>query len=126
MNLSDAQYAGEQLTLLKTLFMIDIQKDWGDETGNWQAGNWSKQDLDNLRSTLMCFEDCLGGVHKIGACTGGVTVYREDLGKHGGEALAHRVSFSIKQPFSAWTVVHEFAHAWDANYGWRLSRLLET
>ena len=125
MNSTEADYAGERVTGLKSMFQVEIQKDWGDETGNWQAGSWSKDELERLYGTLTCFSECLGGVQKIGECTGGVKVYREDLGSHGGEALAHRVSLAIKQTFSAWTVVHEFAHAWDANYGWKLSRLLE-
>ena len=126
MNSTEADYAGERVTGLKSMFQVEIQKDWGDETGNWQAGSWSKDELERLYGTLTCFSECLGGVQKIGECTGGVKVYREDLGSHGGEALAHRVSLAIKQTFSAWTVVHEFAHAWDANYGWKLSRLLES
>ena len=126
MNLSDAQYAGDKLALLESTFRVEIQKDWGDETGTWQSGVWSRQELDTLHSTLMCFAECIGGPQKLCDCTGGVKVYREDLGTHGGEALAHRVSLSIKQTFTAWTVVHEFAHSWDGNYGWKLSQLLES
>jgi len=125
MNASDAPYASEKLSMLKSVFQVEIQKDWGDETGTWQAGNWSRVDLDFLFNTLICFADCIGGADKLCKFTGGVTVHREDLGSHGGEALVHRVSLSVKQPFSAWTVVHEFAHAWDANNAWKLSRLLE-
>lgn len=125
MNLSDAHYAADKLTLLKSMFLVEIQKDWGDETGTWLAGTWSREELDRLHSTLMCFAECIGGVEKLQDCTGRVSVFREDLGRHGGEANVHRVSFSIKQTFSAWTVVHEFAHAWDANKGWKLSRALE-
>jgi hypothetical protein len=39
--------------------------------------------------------------------------------------LSHRVSLSAKNTFTAWTVVHELAHAWDGNHGWRLSVALE-
>ena len=126
MNAAEAQYANEKVNVLKAMFQVEIKKDWGDETGSWQAGNWSREELDKLHNTLTCLAECLGGVPRVGECTGGVTVYREDLGTHGGEALAHRVSLSIKQTFSAWTVVHEFAHAWDGNYNWKLSKLLET
>ena len=126
MNLSDAQYASEKVSLLKSMFQVEVQRDWGDETGSWQTGVWSREDLDKLQNTLMCFAECIGGVNKLGECTGGVKVFREDLGKHGGEANVHRVSLAIKQAFSAWTVVHEFAHAWDANFGWKLSRELES
>jgi hypothetical protein len=54
-----------------------------------------------------------------------VIVQKTDIGSHAGEALAHQVSLSKTGSFGAWTVVHEFAHAWDANHGWKLSRLLE-
>ena len=126
MNLSDAQYASEKLSQLDSVFRVAIQKDWGDESGSWKEGVWLRDDLDKLYNTLMCFAECIGGANKVGEYTGGVAVFREDLGSHGGEANVHRVSFSLKYPFSAWTVVHEFAHAWDANYGWKLSRLLES
>ena len=126
MNLAEAEYASEKLSVLKSMFLVEIQKDWGDEAGPWQTGIWTREELDKLHSTLMCFADCIGGPEKLRTCTGDVKIFREDMGKHGGEALAHRVSFSIKQTFSAWTVVHEFAHAWDANYGWKLSKVLET
>ena len=126
MNLADAEYANEKISMLKSLFLVDIQKDWGDESGSWMDGIWSRDELDKLHSTLMCFAECVGGPPKLRTCTGEVKVFREDLGKHGGEALAHRVSLSVKQTFSAWTVVHEFAHAWDANFGWKLSKVLET
>jgi hypothetical protein len=125
MKLSDAQYASEKLSLMNSVFQVDIQPDWGDKDGSWQDGAWLRDDLDRLHSSLMCLGECIGGVDQVGKCTGGVKVFREDLGKHGGEANVHRVSFAIKQSFTAWTVVHEFAHAWDANHGWRLSRMLE-
>lgn len=125
MNHSDAQYAIERISLLKSEFLVDIEKDWGDESGSWQAGTWARDELDRLHDTLSCFAECIGGVQKLREYTGGVSIRKADMGSHGGEALKHRVSFSTKQTFSAWTVVHEFAHAWDANYRWRLARALE-
>jgi len=62
---------------------------------------------------------------KFKESTGGITVKKADIGTHGGEALARRVSFSTKSTFSPWTVVHEFAHAWDAKHNWKLSVMLE-
>ncbi len=55
MNLSDSQYASEKLSLLESTFKVEIQKDWGDETGSWQDGVWSREDLEKLHGTLMCF-----------------------------------------------------------------------
>jgi len=121
----DLEYASEKLTRLKSQFQVDIDRDWGDDTGTWQAGYWAKDELDKLDNILTCFADCIGGPDKFKQCTGGVTVKKADIGSHGGEALSHKVSLSTKGSFSAWTVVHEFAHAWDANYGWGLSRALE-
>jgi len=81
--------------------------------------------LDRLHDSIGLLANAMGENANFIRHLGGVTVKKSDIGTHGGEALAHQVSFSTKGSFSAWTVVHEFAHAWDANYGWRLSRLLE-
>lgn len=125
MHQSDLGYVTDKLAQLKSEFLVDVQKDWGEEGEGWRSGTWSKDEFDQLQTILTCFADCIGGPHKLGECTGGVTVRKADMGTHGGEADAHRVSFSTKGSFSAWTVVHEFAHAWDANYRWGLSRTLE-
>jgi hypothetical protein len=125
MHHSDLQYASERIAQLKSDFEVDIEKDWGEESGSWKAGFWEKEELDRLHSTLACLADCIGGPQKLRECTGGVTVRKADIGSHGGEALHRRVAFSTKQTFSAWTVVHEFAHSWDANFGWGLARALE-
>ena len=125
MNQSDAQYAMDKLAQLKSEFQVDVLQDWGDGSGTWQPGFWSKNELDQLHNTLDCFASCVGGPGKLKGYTGGVTVRKADIGSHGGEALSHRVSLSTKGAFSAWTVVHEFSHAWDANHGWGLARALE-
>ena len=125
MNQSDVQNAMEKLARLKAAFKVDIERDWGDETGNWQLGLWAVDELDKLHSVLDCFASHVGGPEKFQTYTGGVTVKKADIGTHGGEALKRRISLSTKQSFTAWTVAHEFAHCWDANYGWRLSEKLE-
>lgn len=125
MHQADRDYATEKLAQLKSDFLVDISKDWGDESGAWQEGYWGREELDKLHNTLTCFCDCMGGKEKFKGWTGGVTVRKADIGTHGGEALARRVSLSTKGAFSAWTVVHEFAHAWDGQYGWRVSEALE-
>jgi hypothetical protein len=125
MHQADRVYAAERLAQLKSEFLVEISRDWGDDTGSWQEGYWAKEELDKLHNTLVCFAGCIGGPERVKEWTGGVTVKKADIGSHGGEALARRVSFSTKSSFSPWTVVHEFAHAWDAKYGWRLSQALE-
>jgi hypothetical protein len=125
MEQSDYQYARAKLTQLKADYQVEVVADWGDEEGKWTTGTWSKAELDRLHNAIDLMVDVMGGKEKFIHHLGGVTVRKSDIGSHGGEALAHRVSLSIKGSFSSWTVVHEFAHAWDANYGWRLSRQLE-
>ena len=125
MERSDFQYAQEKLAQLKADYQVDVVADWGESDGKWTPGAWTKAELDKLYKAINLMVDAMGGKEKFIEHLGGVTVRKADIGTHGGEALAHRVSLSIKGSFSSWTVVHEFAHAWDANYNWRLSRLLE-
>lgn len=125
MNQDDISYANGKIEELKSIFSVDILPDWGEEAGTWKPGFWAKEELDRLQSIVSCLADCIGGPEKLRVYTGGVTVKKADIGTHGGEALKHRVSLSTKQKFTAWTVVHELAHSWDANHGWRLSRELE-
>lgn len=125
MERSDSQYAQAKLAQLKSDYQVEVVADWEDSDGQWTSGTWSRAELDRLHSSIDLMVDAMGGKEKFVHHLGGVTVKKSDIGTHGGEALAHRVSLSIKGSFSSWTVVHEFAHAWDANYGWRLSKLLE-
>jgi hypothetical protein len=121
----DIPYASERIEKLKSEYLVEIFTDWGDSAGTWNPGYWVKDELDRLQNIISCFVDCIGGPENFRRYTGGVTVKKADMGSHGGEALRHQVSLSTKYPFSAWTVVHEFAHAWDAHHNWMLSRALE-
>lgn len=125
MHQADVQYATERMARLQSEYKVDILVDWMDDAGAWKPGNWEKDEVDKLYDAITCFASCIGGQEKFKQCMGGVTVRKADMGSHGGEALMHRVSLSTKGKFSAWTVAHEFAHAWDANNGWKLSRMLE-
>jgi hypothetical protein len=125
MEQSDSQYAQAKLAQLRGQYQVEVLADWGDGENEWKKGTWTKAELDRLHDQIALMAGLMGGNEKFIQHIGGVTVRKADIGSHGGEALAHRVSLSTKGTFSAWTVVHEFAHAWDANYGWRLSRLLE-
>ncbi|MEW6404121.1 MAG: hypothetical protein AB1649_20185 [Chloroflexota bacterium] len=125
----DAPYAAEKLVQLKSEFDVDVIPDWGYGDGKaggpWQEGTWVRTDLDRLYDMICLFSTALGGNGRILQALGGVTVQKSDIGSHAGEAFAHQVKFAKKGPVSSWSIVHEFAHAWDANYGWRLSRKLE-
>jgi hypothetical protein len=125
MERSDAQDAQTRLAQLKADYQVDVVTDWSEEAGEWKPGTWTKAEVDRLHDNVVLMGTLMGGSEQFVRQVGGATVRKADIGSHGGEALAHRVTLSIKGTFSAWTVVHEFAHAWDANYGWRLSRLLE-
>jgi hypothetical protein len=125
MERSDAPYAQAKLAQLKGEYQVDVQADWGDGTAAWNPGLWTKGELDRLQTSLSLLVDLMGHPTKFARNLGGVTVKKSDIGTHGGEAIAHQVSLSTRGSFSAWTVIHEFAHAWDANHGWKLSRLLE-
>jgi hypothetical protein len=125
MERSDSQYAQEKVAQLKSEYQVEVVADWGDGEGGWMPGAWTRTELDRLQSAIDLMVDAMGGKERFVHHLAGVAVRKSDIGTHGGEALAHRVSLSVKGSFSSWTVVHEFAHAWDANYGWRLSRLLE-
>jgi hypothetical protein len=129
MERSEAQLAQAKLAQLKADYQVDVLADWGDEKpeggGEWKMGIWVKAELDRLHNAIALMADTMGGNEKFNRHLGGVTVRKADIGSHGGEALSHRISLSTKGTFSSWTVIHEFAHAWDANHGWKLSRQLE-
>ena len=121
----ESQPAGEKLALLKSKYSVEVLSDWGEANGAWKDGSWSIAELDKLNYALNLVSDIMGGAEKFIQHLGGVTVKKSDIGSHGGEALNHQVSLSTKGTFSAWTVAHEMAHAWDANHAWRISVVLE-
>src|SRR5687767_11526467 len=125
MERSEAEFANTKLGQLKADYQVDVLADWGDGESEWKSGSWTITELGRLQNAIALLAHIMGGNEKFVQHLGGVTVRKADIGSHGGEALAHRVSLSTKGTFSLWTVVHEFAHAWDANHGWKLSRLLE-
>jgi len=126
MEKKDVQTATDKLNILKDELNIEIATDWGDASdGSWSAGDWVMDELERLHRNVKLLADAMGGNDKFRTNLDHVTVKKGDLGTHGGEAYAHNVSLSSHRPVSAWTVVHEFAHAWDGHHGWRLSVALE-
>ena len=126
---SEVHAVSEKLARLKSEFQVDVFADWGNSdspnSGSSQMGSWAVDELDRLYDTILLLANAIGGNGRLAQLLGGVTVQKTDIGSHAGEALAHKVSFAKEGSFGSWTVVHEFAHAWDANHGWKLSRLLE-
>ena len=125
MEQADVQYAQGRLAQLKGEYQVEVVADWGDGDKGWNPGLWTRAELDKLHKSISLLANAMHEDAVFIRNLGGVTVRKSDIGTHGGEALSHRVSLSTKGSFSAWTVAHEFAHAWDANYGWKLSRMLE-
>lgn len=129
MNRSEANYAADMLALLRSKYRVRVRADWGLQdagSGNaWRRGTWSKAELVKLQSAITLLADVMGGAKKFKKNLGRVTAQKSEMGTHGGEALAHQVSLSTRGTFSAWTVVHEMAHAWDANHEWKCSLALE-
>lgn len=125
MKKTESAYASKKIKQLRKEYRVAILSDWGDAGGKWKRGTWSLLELDKLHHALTLVADTMGGGDRFIHYLGGVTVKKSDMGSHGGEALKHQVSLSTKRTFSAWTVAHEMAHAWDANYGWKLSVALE-
>jgi hypothetical protein len=125
-NHTDMQAAEHTLQRLKDEFRVDVLADWGDSAdGTWRPGEWVQGELEHLYRLVNLLASAMGGGSKFIENLSGVTVQKADIGTHGGEALRHKVSLSKKRKLSAWTVVHELAHAWDANHGWNLSVALE-
>jgi len=123
---SDLKNVSQRLMQFKSEYQIDIVPDWGEGTdGTWQTGKWEKDELDRLYGFIGLFANAIGGSANFIKNIGGVQVKKANIGSHGGEAYSHNVSLSDKGTFSAWTIVHELAHAWDGNHGWRLSVALE-
>jgi hypothetical protein len=122
---TESQTAAEKLAQLRSNYLVELVSDWGEDNGSWKDGSWSIDELDKLHHCVSLVASTMGGPERFTQYLGGVTVKKSEMGSHGGEALRHQVSFSMRGSFSAWTVAHEFAHAWDANHGWRLSIALE-
>ena len=96
-------------------FRIRISKD----------GNWSLPDLELLHSSIVLFADIMGGNDNFKNRFGGVLIERADTGAKLALAYVDRIQLSGQAQFSAWSVIHELAHVWDAKNQWRLSLALE-
>lgn len=129
MNQSESQLAAEKLARLSADFQVTVLADWGEEIsmGNrtWKEGTWSLAELDRLYDSLLLLSNTMGENERFKNNLGSAKVKKASIGLHGGEAFKGEVTFSSTNSFTPWTVVHEFAHIWDENNGWKLSRRLE-
>ena len=90
-----------------------------------QQKNWLSNELDELYHALTLLADVLGGSENLTRQIGDVLIERTDTGKSLGLAYKDRIKLSAKTPFSAWSLIHELAHVWDAKHDWGLSTALE-
>jgi len=90
-----------------------------------QEDLWSAEELDKLFHTLLLFAGVLGGEEALIHRIGGVRIERADIGSHLGLAYRDRIELSVRDPLTAWSVVHELAHVCDARQGWSLSLRLQ-
>jgi hypothetical protein len=126
MEKADLDFATATLSRLRGEYSVDVITDWGEHPdGSWQNGLWTRSELERLQRNILLLASAMGGSDRFVRNLNHVTIQKVDIGMHGGEALAHKVSLSTKRPASAWTIVHELAHTWDANHGWGLSIALE-
>ncbi len=86
---------------------------------------WRPNDLELLHASTAILAKAMGGNENFKDRIGEVIVERTDTGTHLGLAYNGRIKLSRASQFSAWSVVHELAHAWDAKNQWGLSRKLE-
>ncbi len=105
----------EKFARLQTDFKIRIE----------QQKNWLSNELDDLQHTLTLFADVFGGSENLKLKIGDVLIERTDIGGKLGLAYKDRIQLSANAPISAWSLLHEMAHVWDAKHNWNLSAKLE-
>jgi hypothetical protein len=115
---------------LAETYQVAVVKDWGKgepegELAAWRGGEWSLDELDILQKGVADLAAAMGGPHKFFQNLGAMRILQQAM-KYRGLAYRGALKFTAS-PISIdpWTVVHELSHAWDANYGWQLSRALE-
>lgn len=88
-------------------------------------GNWHVRDLELLHTSIALFAETMGRNENFKHQLGEVLIERTDTGTSLGLAYKDRIKLSEKSQFSAWSVIHELAHVWDAKNHWKLSLALE-
>lgn len=110
-----AQKKSDLAAQLYTDFQIKIADD----------KKWPARDLELLSQCMALFAKFMGGRKKFKQHLGEVLIERADTGAHLGLAYNGRIQLSEKAQFSAWSVIHELAHVWDAKNQWKLSLALQ-
>ena len=87
--------------------------------------NWRTPDLKLLHASIALLANVMGGSDNFKRLLGEVLVERTNTGTSLALAYKDRIHLSEKSQFSAWSVIHELAHVWDAKNQWNLSLALE-
>ena len=87
---------------------------------NWQDHEWSQ-----LNDHIQVLVNIMGGRENFTRKLGEITIERTTTGTSLGLAYRDRIKLSADTSFSAWTIIHELAHVWDAKNDWKLSIAME-
>lgn len=109
------QQKTEHILRLDADFQIKVA-----ENKSWHAG-----DLELLYASIALFAEMMGGNENYQRQLGEVLIERTHTGASLGLAYKDRIKLSKNSQFSAWSVIHELAHVWDAKNQWKLSLALE-
>lgn len=120
------------------MYQAVVVKDWGfvnvpgippwgiPPTCRWEEGNWTLDELKTLEAGVTNLAKAMGGANTFISNIGGVNVEQGYLLMARGKTMRHRIRFTDSPTsIDEWTVIHELGHAWDANFGWWLSKGLE-
>jgi hypothetical protein len=86
--------------------------------------NWPKAERDLLHMAVHLFASMLGGSESFTHQLGELNIQRTDTGASLGLAYRGLIKFNATSRLSAWTVMHELAHTWDAKKDWAFSTAL--
>ena len=115
MNKMITNHALEMSARLRDEFQIKIE----------QVENWRDDEWDQLDNHIQILADAFGDRENFIRRLGEVTLERTATGGSLGLAYRDRIKLSVDTSFSAWTIVHELAHVWDAKNDWKFSVALE-
>lgn len=90
-----------------------------------QEKNWSEQESTLLFDSIKILANLMGGQEKFIHAIGEIFIEKTDTGSSLGLAYVNRIKFNSKAHISAWSILHEISHIWDAKNTWRLSTQLE-
>jgi hypothetical protein len=86
---------------------------------------WQQHELEQLHNHIRIFATLLGGPNGFVQQIEGITFEKSTTGASLGLAYKNKIQLSATTPFSAWTIIHEIAHVWDAQNNWEFSAALE-